>query len=82
MTGPTTGQVASVMELPLFAFLRAGQAEASWASAASGMLVPGWFTMFVWCSTLALVTGHRASLESSMMLGWFGGRTLVVVPTT
>ena len=32
--------------------------------------------------TFALVTGHRASASSELNLGWSGGRTVVVVPTT
>lgn len=32
--------------------------------------------------TLALVTGHLASVSLGLNCGWSGGRTVVVVPTT
>lgn len=69
----------------VFAFFSAGQAEASRAAAGSeGVEAEGWLWMVFlsWCSTLALVMGHLASGSEKLTLGWVGGRTEVVVPTT
>jgi hypothetical protein len=60
LTGPTIGQVASVMEPLLLAFFRAGQALASW-TLAEATSEWSWMIESPWCETLAFVIGHLAS---------------------
>lgn len=64
LTGPTTGQVASVSVAGVLAFLSAGQAVASlpcWAMLAEAMAVlgvVGWADRLWWWVVVALVTGQ------------------------
>ena len=70
MTGPTTGQVASVMLALELAFFSAGQAEASELSLRpSGTVGPeGWLVMtLLWCSTLALVYEKGKTRPSALL---------------